>query len=300
MRKPSCSIFFCAIFLAQFFSMSGKWFGVWENISLGFSHMFGFLPPELECNFTLVWHSLLSLFPTVFLVWCYLPRVTVREWGRWCRQTPSCWNTQQIAASEGLLCSNDLLYQAGRDTRWENSPKMIDSPQFLPDYMHNRLKWPTVICANNGATLTLHWQTKLMFFMTLLELDYCSFLSEGVGRGGSLWQAFIILAWLQVELCTACLLTLSGPDSEALVKRDLRMTCVSVLAFVVSLQPPEGHRLAEEASWNTQSKEEHSWHGCVSQSEVIVYVNILVKDSFPLCCFFGKHITTSSAVERNR
>lgn len=131
MRKPSCSIFFCAIFLAQFFSMSRKWFGVWETISLGFSHTFGFLPPEPECNFTPVSHSLLPLFPTFFLVWCYLPRVTVREWGRWCRQTPSCWNTQQIAASEGLLCYNDLLYQAGRDTGWENSPELSSIPSRL-------------------------------------------------------------------------------------------------------------------------------------------------------------------------
>lgn len=151
-------------------------------------------------------------------------------------------------ASEGLLCYNDLLYQAGRDTGWENSPKMIDSPQSLPDYRHNRLNRPTLICANKAASLTHHLQTKLMFFLTLLALDYCSFLFEGVGRGGSLRQAFLILAWLQVELCSACSLNLSGPDSGALVERDPRMTRVSLPAFVVSLQLPEGHRHAEEAS----------------------------------------------------
>lgn len=124
MRKPSCSIFFCSIFLAQF-SMCRKWFGVCETAvsRTRFSHTCRFLPPELEWHFTPVLHSSLPLFPTFHLVWCYLPRVSVREWGRRCGQTPSCWNTEQIAASEGLLCYNDPLYQTGRDRGWKKALK---------------------------------------------------------------------------------------------------------------------------------------------------------------------------------
>lgn len=86
-------------------------------------------------------------------------------------------------ASEGLLCYNDLLYQAGRDTGWENSPKMIDSPQFLPDYRHNRLNQPTLICANKVASLTHHLQTKPMFFFYFISTRLLFIPLRGSGQG---------------------------------------------------------------------------------------------------------------------
>lgn len=164
--------------------------------------------------------------------------------------------------------------------------------------MHNRLNRPPSICAKKPATLTRHLQTKITFFMTLLALDYCSFWGNGHGR--ELWTSFYCPRLAARGALNRLLANAVRTRQQALVQWAPRMTCASLPASVVSLPTPEGHRLAEEASWNTQSKEEHSWHGCVSQSEVIVYVNILVKDCFPLCRCFGKHITTSNAVERNR
>lgn len=143
-----------------------------------FSHTFRFLPPELERHFTPASHSSpLPLFPTFLLVWCYLPRVRVMGGeGGDADRLHLCWNTEQIAASEGLLCYYNPLYQTqrmGGKKKKRKSSEMTGWLQSFPDYMHNRLNRPTSICAKKAATPTRHLQTKIMFFMALLALGCC-------------------------------------------------------------------------------------------------------------------------------
>lgn len=159
------------------FSLYTQLFGVWANsVSSHLMHcsLFGFLPPTLHlpCDFTPTFrreankgllclvHMLSIALLTVsvsrffFLfyqttfhrAWRYLPGVTVRGKGRWSRQTPSCWTTVQIAASE-----QPRLLQwpsvSERERHWEQTK--------------NILKNNVSLCTNTVADILLHKESSV-------------------------------------------------------------------------------------------------------------------------------------------
>lgn len=72
-------------------------------------------------------------------------------------------------------------------------------------------------------------------------------------------------------------------------------------AHVLHLLLPESHGLSGEASWNTQRKEENSWHCRRSQSGLNCLFGYCAERRLPLCrfCSKKKKLRRHRAVERN-